>query len=125
MRRHVVVSDQVYKTRLHFWRGPEQAMVTFVRRDGEECDLHHGLARTVCYASGDRFHGRFNIHIWIAPEAPLSTPEGVAALAHEAVHVANVVFARIGATPTHTWNDDEPYAYYVEWIVREFMRRMR
>lgn len=44
---------------------------------------------------------------------------GYSTLAHEAVHAANEVFKKIGQQLDP--DNDECYAYLVEWIVKEFL----
>ncbi|MDP2319587.1 MAG: hypothetical protein Q8O42_09655 [Acidobacteriota bacterium] len=121
--RHALVRDPLYKTSIHFWRGPEAAMVAQVKRDGyDEATVHDGAARMVSYIAPG--YGQLVVHIWVSPDHSLRDSFGASALAHECVHAALEVFKRIGA-PAPTPETSEPFAYYVEWLMREFLRRMR
>ncbi len=120
---HKQLRDPLYKIRFHFWRGPESALIAWAKKDGWPCDAHDGAARSINYVA--KGYGQMVVHIWVAPAYSLRSPFGISALAHECVHAANAVFERIGAPVSLKWHEDEPYAYYVEWLVREFLRRMR
>jgi hypothetical protein len=123
MKRHVIVRDPLYKIRLHFWRSDEKAMVATVKRDGyDECEVHDGSARMIAYTAPG--FGQLVVHVWVSPDHSLRDPFGASALAHECVHAALEVFKRIGASAP-TPETSEPFAYYVEWLMREFLRRMR
>jgi acetone carboxylase gamma subunit len=41
----------------------------------------------------------------------------VGVMAHEAVHIADFIFTNCGIT--HDLDNDEPFAYLVEWIINE------
>lgn len=120
--RHALVRDPLYKIRLHFWRGPEAALVAQVKRDGYDERIHDGAARMIAYTAPG--FGQLVVHIWVSPDHALTDPFGASALAHECVHAALEVFKRIGASAP-TPETSEPFAYYVEWLMREFLRRMR
>lgn len=123
MRRHVVVRDTLYKIRFHFWRGPERAMVEHTKKDGyPECEEHNGAARCISYTSPG--YGQLVIHLWVSPAHKLTDPFGASCVSHEAIHAALEVWKRIGQ-PAPDAEHAEAFAYYVEWIVREFLRRMR
>ncbi len=44
--------------------------------------------------------------------------------AHEAVHACDALFERLGIKCA-TFDDDEPRAYYVQWVVRMAMKAVR
>lgn len=120
---HRQLRDSLYKIRFHFWRGPEKALVAQVKKDtNEPCEVHNGAARTISYIAPG--YGQLVIHIWVSPDYSLRDSFGLSSLAHEAVHAATFVWERIGAKAPEAGNDEQ-FAYYVEWIVREFLRRMR
>lgn len=120
--RHALVRDPLYKIRLHFWRGPERSMVAVAKKDGYlECQESDGAARTLIYTA--KGYGQLVVHLWVAPGIDLRSPFGASCVAHEAVHAATAVWKRIGAPAPESGND-EPFAYYVEWLMREFLRRM-
>lgn len=121
--RHALVRDPLYKIRFHLYHAPEARLVAECRRDKVDIEIHRGAGRTVNYKAPG--YGQLVVHVWIDADTSLRTPFGVSAVAHECIHAANAVFEHIGAAATFAWHGDEPYAYYVEWLVREFMRRMR
>lgn len=46
-------------------------------------------------------------------------------VAHEGIHFVNGVMRVAGKPPTHTWGDDEPEAYLIEWFVEEVEKEWR
>lgn len=114
--------DTLYKIRFFLYHSPERRLVARCAKDGQPIDAHDGAARTVAYVSEG--FGQLVVHLWFSPDTNLRSPFGVSCLAHECVHAANAVFDRIGATATFDWHADEPYAYYVEYLVRECARRL-
>lgn len=122
MPQHVQFRDPLYKIRYHAYRGPEALLVAQCKRDKQVIEAHNGAARTVNYVAAG--YGQLVVHLWFSPEWKLTSPFGASCVAHECVHAANAVFERIGAKSTVSWHEDEPYAYYVEWLVREIHRRL-
>lgn len=95
-------------------------MLRACRDDGHELEAHDGAGRAISY----RHKGRCVVHIWINPAYDLRDPDVVANVAHECLHAALLVFAAIGVSSVDNASD-EPLAYYVEMLVREYLRRMR
>lgn len=121
--KHVVVRDTLYKIRFHFWRTAERAMVAAVKKDGyPECVENDGAARCIAYRAPG--FGQLVVHIWVSPSHKLTDPFGASCVAHEAIHAALEVWKCIGQAAPDA-EHAETFAYYVEWIVREFHRRMR
>lgn len=60
------------------------------------------------------------IFVWL-PSKKL-TPNNLAALAHECVHAANMMFLDRGIKPDS--DNDESMAYLVGWIFKNCVRRM-
>lgn len=121
--QHAAFYDPLYKIQFHVFRGPEALLVAQCKRDGQPIGPHDGAARCVNYVAPGR--GQMVVCLWFSPAYPFTTPFGASCVAHECVHATNSVFERIGARATLAWHDDEPYAYYLEWLVREIHRRMR
>ena len=120
--RYAEVRDPLYKIRFHLYHAPEARLVARCKRDGEVVEAHNGAGRCLFYQAPG--FGQLVVHLWFSPNTDLRTPFGVSCVAHEAVHAANAVFEHVGCAPTFAWHADEPYAYYVEWIVRETIRRL-
>ena len=121
--RTAAFRDPLYKIRFHLYHAPEARLVAACKRDGQDIIAHAGAARCINYVAPG--YGQLVVHLWFDPSHRLSSPFGASCVAHECVHAAHAVFARIGAKASFAWEDDEPYAYYVEWLVCEVMRRLR
>lgn len=109
--------DPIYKIQYHVYHAPESRLVDACKRDGQTIEVHHGAGRSVNYVAPG--YGQMVVHLWFDPDYAITSPFGASCIAHECVHAANAVFERIGAKSTVAWHEDEPYAYYVEYLVRE------
>lgn len=112
--------EPVYKTSFYFWHAPESRMLARVREHGHAMEEHDGAGRMLSY----RHLGRLVVHVWIRPDYDLSDADVVANVAHECLHAALEVFEAIGVKDVDGASQ-EALAYYVEMLVREYLRRMR
>lgn len=111
--------DEVYKTRFRFFYGPEDVFVRAANRafGGTPIEPHNAQARCIV----GRIRGAHHAWIWLNACNQLRGTLTVAALAHEAVHVAHGIFELIGVSRTDPI-PEELLAYYQEWIVRTALK---
>jgi len=93
-----------------FILGLYKANITFVWGDWDKyqtmLEKKHGLEKYKEKKGGNA--------VWIPPHVDYG------ALAHEAVHLANYIFESRGIK-TYPDGEDEPFAFLVEWIVRDYL----
>lgn len=113
--------EPLYKVGFSFWYDKDQKKMCeeASRRFGEQLPVHNGAGRTISGLA----NGRLFIYIFIDSEYSLHEPFAIGAVAHEALHAAHEVFRNVGAITDY--EHDEPLAYYVEFIAREYMTRMQ
>jgi hypothetical protein len=116
--RSAVIRDPVYKFGFLAVRGGlwADAARRFARAIGEPPDPHWGAEVNVDGRFSDCPPHQDGL-LWFSDKA------GAGVIAHECFHAAMCVFACAGALPL-TAGNDEPFAYYLEWLVREVTRRL-
>ena len=110
-----VFMPEVYPRRLYVVRGKDkaklikQAFCTYDKEDLAGIDESKEWAGA-CTWSRIMFRdtGKLGVLVWIINNA---TPPS---LAHEAVHVANIMFKELGIDTGY--DHDEHYAYMVQWV---------
>lgn len=116
------VYDEVFKVRFHF-----------LHTDGETARVFWnsmGFPPQERWAIGGRCHvgpndrGCLHGALFVNNSWPLTSPEAIGVVAHEAVHAALMLFDIIGVERPMARADgtDEFLAYYTDFLVRSFLR---
>lgn len=113
--------DFVYKASYILHLGDEQKYVDEVNKLWPESPttIHTSAARCITGWA----EGNFTVALWFQPGCDYANEWRSAVAAHEAVHAANSVLEERGIKSNSAI--DEPLAYYVEYITRECLTRLR